>query len=78
MQGSEIHGYLLSYEKYCYQNQVNDIPLKEKIIIDQLRTIGLAMPKSTFIMWVKKCWKFLFCADEKMKTTEAKANQNLN
>ena len=26
-------------------------------------------------MWVKKCWKFLFCADEKMKIIEAK-NQN--
>ena len=30
--------------------------------------LSRALPQSMFIMWCKKCWKYLECAEIKMKS----------
>ena len=67
MQPQEIHNVLVAFEMQCKPMKTTHLPLSEKIMTASLISVGRAIPRSLFIMWCKKCWKFLECSKIKQQ-----------
>ena len=63
MEMAEMHELLMSYDNTCKSLNQPKIPLQESLVQETLMTVGRALPTSMFIMWCKKCWQFLECAE---------------
>lgn len=48
---SKIHEIMTAFDTKCVELSAESLPLNEEIINDCLRPIGLAIPKSQFLMW---------------------------
>lgn len=72
----QIHSLLLTYDAKCAElGTGGEIPLQERAINECLRTIGLSIPRSFLLMWIKKCWQYLDCAMIEMH--REKQNKNI-
>ena len=65
----QIHDALMAFDVKCKQlNSDSILPLREDVLMDTLRPMGISLPSSLFIMWCKKCWRFLeYAAIESQK-----------
>ena len=57
----------MSFEGKCKALKLDYMPLHEEIIQQSLLSVGLVLPNSFFMIWCKRCWKFLECAKIKVK-----------
>ena len=48
---TKIHEIVTAFDTKCVELSSETIPLNEDIIMDTLRPIGLAIPRSQFLMW---------------------------